>query len=590
MNRLLFTLIAMIATVAIQAQCFVQITPTVNEQTVAFTTTTAGSPVATWSWDFGDGGTSTEASPTYTYNMDGTYEICATIVTTDSCTATGCDIVNIGNVGGNCDAFFITETGDTPFEVEFYDFSVGAMTWQWDFGNGAVSPEQNPTYTFPEAGEYQVGLTIVCADGSTSSTVELVIVEGETNPEDCFTITEGLSPYPASDPIFQLVIEDDSYCCTDGWDEYCQSSYDYYNDGGGEELCVAIFFPQVSEYDPFSYFFESEDDGINANTYNWDFGDGNTVATTDPEAIYTYTESGVFEVCLTIMGIDDCEDTYCQNIAVGDVDVCQAEFQALNLGDFGYSDMEFGFISQSLGAESVSWDFGDGTTDNSGEIAPSHEYESPGIYDVCLTITCDDNETNTYCETVTAGDVIVPLTGSISGVTQDEEGNVVGDIEITLTDANGNTEVTISDESGSFSFDNLELGDYSLSFSATIPDTSFDTEDATVTISDNNTDVSLTISGDYNVVGLFELGIESMKVFPNPVKDVLWLEYVSINNMELTIKITDGVGRVIEKSVLRARNGQNNVSFNSQMWSSGVYVVTIEADGKVAYHHKFLKN
>ena len=44
---------------------------------VKFEVTTSGSP-ASWYWDFGDGGTSTERNPTYTYVIPGTYTVILT--------------------------------------------------------------------------------------------------------------------------------------------------------------------------------------------------------------------------------------------------------------------------------------------------------------------------------------------------------------------------------------------------------------------------------------------------------------------------------------------------------------------------------
>jgi len=46
--------------------------------------------------------------------------------------------------------------------------------------------------------------------------------------------------------------------------------------------------------------------------YLWDFGDGNT--STAPLPIHTYTEDGTYEICLTITGPNECEDTYCMAI------------------------------------------------------------------------------------------------------------------------------------------------------------------------------------------------------------------------------------------------------------------------------------
>lgn len=46
------------------------------------------------------------------------------------------------------------------------------------------------------------------------------------NPEECFTITSGSSPYPATDTVFQMVIGYDAFCCENEWDDLCQDRYD----------------------------------------------------------------------------------------------------------------------------------------------------------------------------------------------------------------------------------------------------------------------------------------------------------------------------------------------------------------------------
>jgi PKD repeat protein len=61
--------------------------------------------------------------------------------------------------------------GVVPLEVKFSDFSIGDVTeWFWDFGDGNVSNEQNPTHTYNSHGTYTVSLTISNSDFSESET------------------------------------------------------------------------------------------------------------------------------------------------------------------------------------------------------------------------------------------------------------------------------------------------------------------------------------------------------------------------------------------------------------------------------------
>jgi len=56
---------------------------------------------------------------------------------------------------------------------------------------------------------------------------------GVDNPEECNTIVNGSSPYPATDTIFLEVIEFDSFCCNQTWDDVCQDIYDSIESGEG---------------------------------------------------------------------------------------------------------------------------------------------------------------------------------------------------------------------------------------------------------------------------------------------------------------------------------------------------------------------
>lgn len=61
--------------------------------------------------------------------------------------------------------------GSPPLMVHFTDNSSGIITsWAWDFGDGGISMEQNPSYTYNDLGRYTVSLTITGSDGSDTET------------------------------------------------------------------------------------------------------------------------------------------------------------------------------------------------------------------------------------------------------------------------------------------------------------------------------------------------------------------------------------------------------------------------------------
>jgi len=60
-------------------------------------------------------------------------------------------------------------SGPAPLTVQFTDESTGSIdTWQWDFGDGGTSAEQNPSHEYTEAGDYTVFLTVTGPGGTGS--------------------------------------------------------------------------------------------------------------------------------------------------------------------------------------------------------------------------------------------------------------------------------------------------------------------------------------------------------------------------------------------------------------------------------------
>ena len=60
-----------------------------------------------------------------------------------------------------------SRTGEGLLNARFIDGSTGNIdTWQWDFGDGTTSNEQNPTHVYDQPGKYTVSLEVTGARGS----------------------------------------------------------------------------------------------------------------------------------------------------------------------------------------------------------------------------------------------------------------------------------------------------------------------------------------------------------------------------------------------------------------------------------------
>ncbi|MBD3297216.1 MAG: PKD domain-containing protein, partial [candidate division Zixibacteria bacterium] len=137
---------------------------------VTFTDESTGD-ITSWSWDFGDGGTSTAQNPSHTYNSAGTYTV-ALIVTGPggSDTETKTDYITV-SAPPTAEFSGSPTSGDYPLQVDFSDQSTGNPTsWSWDFGDGGTSTSQNPSHTYNAAGTYTVALTVSNACGNDTET------------------------------------------------------------------------------------------------------------------------------------------------------------------------------------------------------------------------------------------------------------------------------------------------------------------------------------------------------------------------------------------------------------------------------------
>ncbi len=110
-----------------------------------------------YEWDFGDGNTSTEAEPSHTYTESGNYPISVTITGANGTQET----INLG-IAVSCppSADFSYTIAENCLTVDFSNASVNGASYSWDFGDGANSTDENPSYTYNESGDYTVTLTV----------------------------------------------------------------------------------------------------------------------------------------------------------------------------------------------------------------------------------------------------------------------------------------------------------------------------------------------------------------------------------------------------------------------------------------------
>jgi hypothetical protein len=152
------------------------VTYATNDLTVAFTPTVAGTPPIDLLWDFGDGITSTEMSPVYTYDLGGDYTV--SLMATNGCAVDmWSDVVSVCDPAYDAD-FTWSPMAPVDGETVYFTATVagtGPFTYTWDFGDGETGDGQYASHVYTEAGDYIVELTVENACGISTTSYTLTV-------------------------------------------------------------------------------------------------------------------------------------------------------------------------------------------------------------------------------------------------------------------------------------------------------------------------------------------------------------------------------------------------------------------------------
>ncbi|NER15829.1 PKD domain-containing protein [Spongiivirga citrea] len=144
----------------------------VNFLEYAFTNSSTNA--ISYMWDFGDGNTSTEESPTHVYAEAAEYTVTLT-ATNESNLST--DLSKTINILAPVTADFTSQVDADDYRTySFMDASEGAEMLLWEFGDGFQFTGMNPSHTYSEDGTYTVTLTATSITGNTDVATENIVV------------------------------------------------------------------------------------------------------------------------------------------------------------------------------------------------------------------------------------------------------------------------------------------------------------------------------------------------------------------------------------------------------------------------------
>lgn len=169
---------------ALPTAAFTASIPSCESSTISFTDNSLPNSgiITSWSWDFGDGGTSTLQNPTHTYATAGTYTVLLVVTTDKGCVSTT-PAQQLTVYAKPTADFVLPEVCLNDTQAQFTDASTSTApdiitAWEWDFGDGGTSTLQNPTHGYLATGPYSVQLIVTTNRGCRDTIIQNIFVNG----------------------------------------------------------------------------------------------------------------------------------------------------------------------------------------------------------------------------------------------------------------------------------------------------------------------------------------------------------------------------------------------------------------------------
>lgn len=296
------------------------------------------SPITNVLWNFGTGQTVGTPSPTFAYNQDGNFTVTVDAIV-NQCIKQATQAVNVKR-GAQVLFTQSSQCENTPISFNDQIVDTDIVEFEWIFPVG-TSTEENPQYTFPDPGDFNVTLHVKNSLGcETSLTKNLRIY---SQPQVDFT---------ALAPPFS-----------------CSGTPTEFND----------LTPPPSD--------------SNLSSWFWNFGDtgnpSNTATVKNPQ--HTYANAGDYNVSLTVTSNFSCSSTLQKSVTIHPTPNASFNHSAL------CEDGIVTFVDAAINNQAWNWQIGSSfyTTQT-----VQHTFTNPGDYEVTLSVTGANNCVGTSEETV----------------------------------------------------------------------------------------------------------------------------------------------------------------------------------------------
>jgi len=515
-----------------------------------------------YTWQFDNGKTSNEKEPVVTFDLKQTErKVCLTVSGKNNCMNTFCDAVYVVNPDkpivdpAECyTAFGYSVNYDIKTMVpalvlDFYSkASPEAVEWKWDFGDGTTSNEAKPTHIFnlplvndPLADPNpfrKVSLTVKTTTGCIVSYGETIDIYMKTNPVD---------------PVNQ-----------------CHAWFKYYRPTD------LITIPEVI---PYKLLDVSEGKVIRRL---WQFEDGTTSTEAEPQVNFNF-QKATQKVCLTIYTADSCSSTWCETIYVAEpkVDTVYTEKPVVNGYTMRYKS-SFPMQMSSCAGYAMAQVYLKDSLINASHYVWSNGVEGQEVKGLCPTQSYSVKAL-TPDGTIVSGTFILNSDGTVTEVP----------INWYITGARDNWQVQCDLIDKNYTVE-WRLCDGTMVRSDSIPLNSINcgTSQSNLILKDASGNVVYTENISLRSLATYltpDQVIASTKLFPNPVTDVLYIQYSGKSLNEMQIEIVDLSGRVVlVQNLFEIESGQQ-ISLNVSSLRKGIYACKMTSGKQLVGIEKFSK-
>lgn len=564
------------------------------------------SNITSYSWWFGDGGTSTASNPTHAYNSAGTYTVSLVAVFANGCVDTVYTTVTIANAP-TCNAQFAYTYG-TGGLVYFVNQSTPVgnsstpwISYYWSYGDGSSYWGGNNSHTYTSNGTYQACVWVIdsstgCSDSyclnitvnnatGSSCNAQLAVISNNNGvvafANQSTGGTSGQTSYlwnfgnGTSGYSYNTASVVSAQYTASGTYQVCLTMIDSAN-GCSDSYCTSISVQVSTGCDATFNVFDSAGTfyfiptNFGLGTYSWNFGDGTTSNVTNPT--HQYNAFGTYYVCLTRQ-VNGVTCTSCDTVLYYGSSPCNANFTAYpdtnNIGVVYFSNNSTGNFTN------LYWSFGDGSSSSS--LNPVHTYSQQGTYLVCLTVYNNTGCQSSYCDSVIIGNPSGPCTPVFYAFPDSTIGNGVVNFGLINNCNSSGWTYTWNFGDGSTGSGLYPIHTYSTAGTFWVCVDAVDPNGNVLTWCDSVN------SNRVGSVGINEIKENAIIAYPNPANDQVTLKNIGVNQL---VDIYSVEGKLIYSGI----STTIDLQINTATWNTGLYIIRVNEEkhsktGKISVQH-----